>query len=1056
MNIPLRQFCLHTLMLLVGQMLPFHALAQTPNLRFETVEMPDESPLSSTNAIYEDSRGFMWFGGLSGLYMFDGYKVTHFENDPDDSLSISDNKVHEIIEDNQGNMWIGTQNGLNYLDVRKKTFKRYNDAKKCGLGVTGIHDMEKDKTGNIWVFADNNLYKSDLKTQRFNKCQQRDTTQKMFLRSLEVGGNQVFIGTTTGLYACDLDAQNWRLLPSKDLVDMQKNKCFVNALKNDKQGNLWIGTNKGFYYLDKATDSIRSVKTLPSLDSAYVGFIKEKSANELWISTLHGLLIFNKKTFKYEKFTHDPANSLSIPKDAAQVGFHATHDILWLSINPTELHKVDMRKQQFQNIAINLFDANFSIPRLFEFYEFSPNVLLLPLKDGANLFDITTQKKVPFPYKPIENLEGWQKEGMTCFLEEAEGKLWIGTSGGLFLFDKKANKFINIEAQMKEIISLRNSPLRKIVRDRKGNLWVSTWHQGVYKINFEKKTFRRYLSDGRSNGFIANTRTILEDKKGTIWVGTRGGLLKYMEAADTFKLYKNVLNDPKSMSENTAFCLYEDKESNMWVGTYGGGLDKLDVNTGVFKHYTVLKNGLVDNNIIGIFPDKQDNLWLATFAGISVFNPKTEAFRNYKSTQGLINKELAAFLMGKSIYSDRLFFGGEKGIDFFDPNVIQVSTYDPNIWLTDFKIFNKSVPILKDKKIDSIPFYLTEDIAFTQHLTLNYDQNVIGFDFAALDFSAPKNVQYAYILENFDKNWQYIGNNRSATFTNLNAGDYTFKVKATNSDGVWGSKMAIVKLTVLAPWWQTWWFRTLVLLSLLSVGFAFYQYRIKQIQEREAIKTSLNKRIAEVKMEALRAQMNPHFIFNALTSINLFILKNDTELASFYLNKFSRLMREVLDHSRSDLITVEAELNTLKIYVEIEKMRFRNAFDFVLDIPTDARIKDVLIPPLIIQPYVENAIWHGLKHKKEGEGILKIAVSEADSNMFIVVEDNGVGRENALKLKENATIQHKSHGLDVTEERIQQFNNTHDFASSIETIDLINDHQEGIGTRIVFTIKTGH
>jgi ligand-binding sensor domain-containing protein len=1053
MSIQLRQFLLKILLLTAWQISPFYALAQTPNLRFETVEMPDDKTLPSINAMTEDSRGFMWFGGLAGLYMFDGYKVTHFVNDPDDSLSISDNKVHAIVEDNQGNMWIGTQNGLNYLDVRKKTFIRYNDFKKSGLGVTDIHGVVKDKSGAIWLIAGISLYKFDAKTQKFNKCVQKDATKKLSLVSLEVADNQVFIGTTTGLYSCNLEGNNWRLVPSKDL-DTSRNKCYINVLKKDNQDNLWIGTIKGLYYLDKTTDSIRAVKTLPSLDNEIIGFIKDKSPNELWIGTLHGLLIFNKTTFKYEKFINNPTNPLSMPKDAVGLGYYSTHDILWLGINPSELHKVDIRKQQFQNIAINLYEASFSVPRLFEFYEFSPNILLLPLKDGASLFDITTQKKVPFPYKPTENLASWQKEGMTCFLEESDGKLWIGTSGGLFLFDKKTNKFINIEAQMKEITSLRNSPLRRIVRDRKGNLWVSTWHQGVCKINFDKKTFKRYFYKDNFNGSISNTRTILEDKKGTIWVGTRGGLLKYMETADTFKLYKNVLNDPKSMSENTAFCLYEDKESNMWVGTYGGGLDKLDVNTGVFKHYTVLKNGLIDNNVIGIFPDKQDNLWLATFTGISVFNPKTETFRNYKSTQGLINKEFAAFLMGKSIYSDRLFLGGDKGIDFFDPNTIQVSNYDPNVWLTDFKIFNKSVPILKDKKIDSIPFYLNEDIAFTQHLTLNYDQNVIGFDFAALDFSAPKNVNYAYILENFDKNWQFIGNNRSATFTNLNAGDYTFKVKATNSDGVWGSKMATIKLTILAPWWQTLWFRTLVLLSLFSIGFAFYQYRITQIKEREAIKTSLNKRIAEVKMEALRAQMNPHFIFNALTSINLFILKNDTELASFYLNKFSRLMREVLDHSRSDLITVEAELNTLKLYVDIEKMRFRDAFDFVLDIQNDARINAIKIPPLIIQPYVENAIWHGLKHKKQGEGVLEIAVSEDKGNLFIVVQDNGVGRKNALKLKENAEIQHKSHGLDVTEERIKQFNNTHAFASSIETIDLINDDKEAIGTRIVFKIKT--
>ena len=298
-----------------------------------------------------------------------------------------------------------------------------------------------------------------------------------------------------------------------------------------------------------------------------------------------------------------------------------------------------------------------------------------------------------------------------------------------------------------------------------------------------------------------------------------------------------------------------------------------------------------------------------------------------------------------------------------------------------------------------------------------------------------------------------MGNNRSATFTNLNPGDYLFKVKATNSDGVWGTKTASLKLTVLAPWWRTWWFRSLVFLSLLGIGISFYRYRFNQISEREAIKTSLNKRIAEVKMEALRAQMNPHFMFNALTSINLFVLKNDTDAASFYLNKFSKLMRDVLDHSRSELITVEEEINTLKLYVEIEKMRFKENFTFKFDIDPEARLNEFKIPPLIIQPYVENAIWHGLKNKKEGEALLTIKVFEDAKYFNIIVEDNGIGRDKAKEIKESNVIRHKSHGLNLTEERIKYFNETYAVQSSLETNDLKNANHEAIGTQIVYKIK---
>ena len=1053
MKIEIKSTFIKNLLLIFWLILPYGGFTQISNLRFEKVEIPDAPPIVGVDCIYEDSRGLMWFGTYAGLNLFDGYKITRFENDPNAPLSISDNKIKKILEDRKGNLWIGTQNGLNYLDVKQRTFNRFIDSIKYGMGVFEVNDIKIGLNGRIWIANVDGLYVFDSIKLKFSKIFPKNQHKGAIINAVEFENNKLLIATTKGLYIQENKESDFKLIHTKNGI-LHEDSLNVTALQKDKSGNIWIGSANGLYIFRKDGVNIYYEPVHSALAKEYIYFINPKNESKFWIGSNNGLLLFDINTAHFERYNNDPTNLESIPKNNVERGFQSSYNTFWVSTISDNLHKIDLRKSNFNNVRINAREVVTTARLGYELYEYSPDTLLIPQKTGASFLNIKTKKSSPFPYTPSFNIAGW-KTGMICFLEESDGKLWIGTNGGLFLFDKKQKVFIDVENELKDIISFRQNAIRKIHRDKKGNLWVGTWHHGICKIDFTQKTFKRYNNTPELlANLISNTRTILEDRNGTLWIGTRGGLLKYMEQGDTFKVYRNIPNDSNSMSENTAFCIFEDKKGNIWCGTYGGGLNKLDTRTGKFKHYTI-SDGLLDNTIFCLIPDKKGNLWANCYKGISVFNPLSDSikFISYKQSKGLLNEGFDAFMHGVSRYSDRFFFAGANGIDFFNPNDIQPSAHDPNIYITDFKLFNKTVPISRSEK-DSKQFYLPEDISFTKHLELAYEQNVIGFDFAALDFSSPKNIQYAYILEGFDTAWQYIGNIRSATFTNLNPGDYTFKVKATNGDGVWGTKTASIKLTILAPWWQTWWFRALVMLTLFSLGFAFYQYRIRQIKEREAIKTTLNKRIAEVKMEALRSQMNPHFIFNALTSINLFILKNDSETASFYLNKFSRLMREVLNHSRSDLITVEQEINTLKIYVEIEKMRFKNNFNYIFDIQPSARMNEIQIPPLIIQPYVENAIWHGLKHKKDGDAILKIVIYEEFEYFYIRVEDNGIGRAKALALKKQNANQHVSHGINVTEERIKQYNEAYFAQSSIEIIDLVNNNQEPIGTQIVYKIKT--
>jgi ligand-binding sensor domain-containing protein len=1028
-------------LLIVWQMQLIALFAQKPNLRFEKVEFPDGPVLANITCIYEDSRGFLWFGGFSGLFMYDGHKLTPFLNNSKDSLSLSDNKVRRIMEDKKGNFWVGTQNGLNYFDLKKHTFKRYNVKEKHGLGVESINEIKIDKGQNVWVGTNRGVYLFDSIHQKFNRYSYLKSDSAAIFR-ISFSNTGIYINTIAPMGKSNLYYKDFKSDTATSIAFPNPNPFEVFA----EEGKLWIAIDSRLYYINTLTNSTLATEYPINNDSRIYIFLK-KIKDDMWFFGEKGLEYLNIKTAKIERYSYNPIFPQGYPENNFTNAFISSSNILWTQTINGDLYTADFSKIRFQSVPYNIMNKIKGAGELSEIYEYSPNNLLVRQKEGTGILNILTGKITPFPYKPDYNLKGWEG-GIICFFEEKDDKLWIGTGGGLFLFDKKTNRFINLENEIKDFSMFKTILPRAIHRDKQGNLWITTWSEGTFKVDFEKKTIKQYLKRGTPS----NGRSIMETKDGQIWIGTRGGIGKYIANADTFKVYKQVLNNPESMSENTGFAMYEDEQKNIWVGTYGGGLNKLDIKTEKFKHYTT-DDGLIDNNVVSIVPDKKGNFWLGTFSGISVFNPSTESFQNFNKKSGLSNVGYSSFFYGKGRYSDRLFYGGDTDIDFFYPDSISPSTIDPNIHLTDFKLFNKTV-LTKGGNQNTKTFFLDEDIAFIKQITLKYEQNVVGFDFVALDYSSPKTVKYAYKLEGFDTAWQYIGNQRSATFTNLNPGDYTFKVKATNGDGIWGTKMATLKLTILAPWWQTWWFRSLVFFTISGLAYVFYRYRFNQIKEKEALKSALNQRIAEVEMEALRSQMSPHFIFNCLSAITRFILNHENDAATLYLTKFSRLVRLVLNHSQKETIPLSKELDAIQLYLDMEELRFHEQFTYTINVDKSLETDKISVPPMLIQPYLENAVWHGLLPKKTADNRLEMDIKKEGNSLMITIEDNGIGREKAADLKSKTALSddHKSFGMKLTAERFDIINKMNLESASVKIIDLKNEIGEGIGTRVVLTL----
>jgi ligand-binding sensor domain-containing protein len=994
-------------------------------LRLEEVTLPAKTPLATIDCLFEDSRGFLWIGAYSGLYRFDGYEIVHYQHDPADTNSIGDNKITCMLEDPAGNFWVGTQGGLHYFDIKNQRFKHYSNPALSGLGKEWIASLAYDSLNNLWAGSASGLFLYQPDSGLFSKQYPLEANDKRAVMLMIPSGNGLIFDFGGQLFYVEKNA------PPKPVAKLPAR---INNLKRIG-GKTWAATDTGLFLADLSTGALQEVL---QLRGEQVIEIYPHEQGLLVPVRGKGFLFVNERTVQAEGPVTILANGAQMEVESFKEMLPASNGISWYFELRGNLYKSDARKKRFGHGPVAGFDEVVATANLFELYEYSPGVLLIPSPKGHALLDLHTGKKTPFPYLPKYNRTSWDR-GAICFLEEADSLLWIGANTGLFLFDKKNKRFVDLERQFPALRQLNEAIIRKIHRDRKGHLWLASWSNGLYRFDTGKKTLRQYFYTPEDIAAdLSDMRTIYETPGGQLWFGGRGGLLRYLEDRDSFIVYRNDPEDPESMSDNTSFCIYEDAEGNIWSGSYGGGLNCLDPKTGKFKHYTT-RDGLVNNNVFSLIPDGRGNLWISGFGGLSVFNLEERTVRTFKNPQGLLNDTFDGFLFGKSRYSNTFFFGGPKGVDFFKPDSVLSSAPMPKVWFTNFKLFNEKFPV-----------NMTE----TNELTLRYDQNVLTFDYAALEYSSPETVQYAYWLAGFDTSWQYAGEKRSITFTNLDPGNYTLKVKASNSDGEWDpaeSNVRTLEIRITPPWWQTWWFRISLVLAIGGLVVAFFNFRLRQVRER----AQLNQRIAQVKMEALRSQMNPHFVFNCLSSIKLFVEKNETEKASGHISKFAALLRRVLDDARTETETVplERELDTLQRYVELEMIRFKDKFSFHLDIDPDVDICQAEVPPLILQPFVENAILHGLQNRPGTGGLLAVRVRHGEEQLRIEIEDNGAGREAAQAIKDRSPVKRQSHGLNVTAERLDFFTQKTGIPASLETTDLRDDKGHAAGTLVILSLQ---
>lgn len=814
------------------------SLAQ-PSVKFTHLTNMDGLSQSTVQAIVKDKYGFMWFGTQDGLNRYDGYTFRVYRHNPKDSTSLRSSHIYTLYEDRQKNLWVGTVNGaLSLYDRKRNAFIHYKEAfgEKQGISQKTVTAIYEDRQNNFWVGT---YWKLNLLDRKTGKVEHfgSDPSDPY---SISNGGincisedskGNLWIGTNSGLNILDRKTKKFtRFFQSNDPRSISDNN--IKAIHEDASGRLWIGTSNGLNLFDHTSRTFTRIQQVPedpfSLGYNEVTLISDAANGKLWIGTKWSLDLFdpNKKTFTH--FKSDPNIPTTLNKNSNITAMLYDKGILWAGTYQGGINKYDECLTFFDTYRNNPSDyLSLSFNIVTSLAEKPGGDIWISTGGGAlNLWNRTSGTFTRFNPDPANknSLATWG------ILSLCQGKknnyLWIGTYGSCIdRYDAATNTFKHYTKGDRPD-QLNNDAVYAILEDSKGNIWMGSNGGGVNVLDQETGIIVKYMNDPNDKSTLAAdyVRCFYEDKKGNIWVGTNGGLSIYDPATKLFSQYNQ---ENSAIQSDVIYCINEDSKGNIWIGTSGGGLNKLNPATKNITNYTI-SEGLPDNTINSIVEDLKGYLWISTNNGLSRFDPSTGLFKNSGLANGIQSFEYSQGA-GLRISTGEILFGGLNGFNILNPNSIIENRNIPPVVISDFKLFNKSV-IAGGKNSP-----LSESIGETKEIKLSYDQTIITFEFAALGFTASETNQYAYMLEGFDKDWNYSGTDRRATYTNLSPGEYIFKVKASNNDGLWNEEGTSIRLTIIPPFWQTWWFRLLAIGVLAGIVVLVYKSRLRAIHAQKAL-----------------------------------------------------------------------------------------------------------------------------------------------------------------------------------------------------------------------------
>lgn len=783
----------------------------------------------SATGLLQDQQGFIWVGTVDGLNKYDGYQFVSLLHSPQDKTSISDSyvNVNALLQSQTKMIWIGTQNGLNKLDPATGTFTRYthdpNDLRS--LSHNYISAIFETRSGVLWVGTQEGLNRYDPEGEQFVRYihipNEPNALSSDYIASIQEDSlGNLWIGTWRGgLNKFDTTTQTFShyLHDPRDRSSLSHND--IQSLLIDRSNQLWIGTlggglNKFDLAEETFTHYIHNPQDQHSISHNQVLTIYEDTSGQLWIGTFGGgLNLFNPETGHFVNYLRTLGDPQSLPYNQVSTFLEDHTGNMWVG-TWEGLARVSS-KQNFKSYTYDpnkLISLNHThVTQVFE-EESNGMLWLTTMGGGLNKIDQHTQVTTYYTTRKAQN--SLSHNDASSLWKDHTGILWVATvGGGLNAFDPHTEAFIHYEHIPDNPYSIGSNLLYAIYEDSKRNLWIGTVDRGLNRYDRATDQFIRYRHDSLDSTSLSYDAvwTIYEDHQGVLWVGTFGGGLDRLDLeTGTFFHHRHDPNDPYSLPHDRILAINEDVDGNFWIGTMGGGLSRFDRETGRFHTYTEA-HGLPHRNATCILPDDAGNLWVSTSGGLAKFIPSEERFVRYGVEDGLLTENFYSACDRSD--DGELFFGSYNGLVAFHPDSLSANTRPPLVRLTGFELFNE-------------PAVLDSAITHKRLIRLPHNQNFVAFRYAALDFTEPSKNEYAYKLEGIDEDWVQGGDRRYVPYPNLSPGVYTFRVKASNNEGIWNEEGTSVGLIIASPFHKTWWFRTLVVLGIAGVFYGAYQYRV--------------------------------------------------------------------------------------------------------------------------------------------------------------------------------------------------------------------------------------
>ncbi|MEO6695901.1 MAG: two-component regulator propeller domain-containing protein [Ignavibacteria bacterium] len=991
--------------------------SQNYNYKFDRYTNADGLSSNTVTCITKDKEGFIWIGTIDGLHRFDGNTFKIFHPESKEQTSISDSWINDICDDDEY-LWVGTPNGLNRLDKITGKFSRFR--------------YDRDDITSI---------SNDYVTEIYR-------TKK----------NEIWIGTEDGLNL--LDRSSGKVKRYKHIENDQSSLShnFIRTLFEDNEGVLWIGTyGGGVNRYDRTNNIFKNNKYDPgnpfSLSNDFIESIIEDSTGNLWIATNGGgVNRFDKKKDEFHRYLYETTNYNSISGNNVKALALSNDKMIWCGINPEGISILDPDKNIFSDLKNNTDDAS-SFNSVSKIYSDDLGSIWICTSKGLYKYN-----KYKWKFSHYRNIPGdsttLNNGDVISICDDINGNVWTATKTGLQILNKSTGRFSKVRIlnghsffnNMVQYIfrdkknymwlSTTEGPLirydpetetmdtyfdnngkglgsRCIFEDREENLWVGSFTGGEITVFDKNRNFKKKYLDTK-NELADFSRSpiyhIFEDSKGFIWIATFEGLVMLDPGSDKLNLFKNDPNDSNSLSDNRVTGVVEDKKGYLWITTYGEGLNRFDPETKNFTHY--IEDWLGADIIVEVLQDENGNLWLSHYKGISRFNTDTGSFTNYGVGDGVQGLE---FSIGSSYKADdgKMYFGGTNGFNSFYPDSISENKSVPNIVITNFKIFNKEAK-------------LENSVTETKEITISHKENFFSFDFAALDFTNPVKNQYAYILEGVDKDWNYVGKVRTANYTDIAPGEYTFKVKGSNNDGVWNEKGTSLKLIITPPIYKTIWFQGLAGLFLIGIIGYIFKQKLNRIKTDKKTQDDFTKKLLksqEHERKRIAAELHDSLAQHLLiikSKAKIIFKKADDQKIKDQLNEISELSSVTLDEVRKISYNLRPyELDRLgltkTLLSTIENVN--SSTDIRFDIEVDD-IDKMLEDEIEINIYriVQEILNNIIKHSNATE--VKGSITNTENDILIFISDNGKGFYANKKFLES---EEKGFGLKGIAERVKLF-----------------------------------